>query len=66
MLEEQYARSQASAYNIETNILLSQFSLATITAIDGATTSRFSISPRSKGHIGHIAYNHGQTECVVF
>jgi len=62
MLEEQYARSQASAYNIETNILLSTMLFNHYYRYQWRNNGIvFNLSPEARVILATSAYNHGQT-----
>lgn len=62
MLEEQYARSQASAYNIETNILLSTILFSHYYRYRWRNNKQvFNLPPEARVILATSAYNHGQT-----
>jgi len=62
MLEEQYARSQASAYNIETNILLSTILFSHYYRYRWRNNKQvFNLAPEARVILASSAYNHGQT-----
>ncbi len=62
MLEEQYARSQASAYNIETNILLSTILFSHYFRYRWRNNKQvFNLPPEARVILAASAYNHGQT-----
>ena len=62
MLEEQYARSQASAYNIETNILLSTMLFNHYYRYRWRNNKQvFNVPQEARVILATSAYNHGQT-----
>ena len=62
MLEKEYASSQASAYNIETNILLSTILFNHYYRYQWRNNKQvFDIPPEARVILASSAYNHGQT-----
>ena len=62
MLEKEYASSQASAYNIETNILLSTILFNHYYSYQWRNNKQiFDIPPDARVILASSAYNHGQT-----